>query len=93
MQQPVQEMISREYARCALIGHLSQPKSRRLEGWGAPGTPYEGVQFRPAILETTNVLGMQMGARFSTGFSLLTFLPNQIQFLDIYYLLKTQTNH
>jgi hypothetical protein len=33
----VHALIATEYARCALISHISQPSDRQLPGWGAPG--------------------------------------------------------
>lgn len=40
-----------------MIAQISQPKDRVLIGWGRPGTPYEGIQFRIGILDTVKVLG------------------------------------
>lgn len=55
--QDAQRLIAREYSRCAMIAHISRPRNRELKGWGKPGTPYEGIQFRRGILDTVNVLG------------------------------------
>jgi len=48
----VHEFIEREYLRTCLITYESQPTGIVQEGWGVPGTPYEGVYFRRALLDT-----------------------------------------
>ncbi|KAF5382921.1 hypothetical protein D9757_006371 [Collybiopsis confluens] len=44
--------ITEEYARTCLIIHQSQPRDAIHEGWGRPGTRYEGIRFRRALLDT-----------------------------------------
>jgi hypothetical protein len=41
-----------EYGRSCLIAYNSLPTSISHEGWGKPGTKYEGVRFRRALLDT-----------------------------------------
>ncbi|TDL28684.1 hypothetical protein BD410DRAFT_781208 [Rickenella mellea] len=50
--QPVQEYIEREFLRSCAVAYKSQPKATFREGWGAPGTKYEGIRFRTAVLDT-----------------------------------------
>lgn len=49
-------LIAVEYDRSCAIAQTSQPQSTTQEGWGAPGTVYEGIQFRQAILESLETL-------------------------------------
>ncbi|KAJ3841066.1 hypothetical protein F5878DRAFT_34845 [Lentinula raphanica] len=48
----VHKYITAEYARTCLIAHQSQPTDAFHEGWGKPGSQYEGVRFRRALLDT-----------------------------------------
>ncbi|KAM0746947.1 hypothetical protein T439DRAFT_329218 [Meredithblackwellia eburnea MCA 4105] len=50
------ELISNEFDRASVIALISRPEGRRMEGWGRPGTEYEGIHFRTAILSTIPVL-------------------------------------
>jgi len=52
----VHEYISQEYARACLIMHVSSPKDGYQEGWGLPGSQYEGIQFRRSLLDTIPVI-------------------------------------
>lgn len=36
--QKAYQLISNEYDRASVIAHVSQPKGRRQEGWGRPGS-------------------------------------------------------
>ncbi|KAG9032030.1 hypothetical protein FRB95_001980 [Tulasnella sp. JGI-2019a] len=48
----VAQMISREYTRNCIIMALSRPNKGTHPGWGAPGSKYDGMRFREAILDT-----------------------------------------
>eukprot|EP00918_Siedleckia_nematoides_P052568 GHVU01114826.1.p1 GENE.GHVU01114826.1~~GHVU01114826.1.p1 ORF type:complete len:245 (-),score=3.08 GHVU01114826.1:35-769(-) len=48
----VHKFLTQEYARTCLIAHQSQPTDAFHEGWGRPGTQYEGVRFRRTLLDT-----------------------------------------
>ncbi|KAJ8084214.1 hypothetical protein PM082_002981 [Marasmius tenuissimus] len=48
----VHEYITEEYVRTCLIALQSEPKDVFHEGWGKPGTRYEGIRFRKALLDT-----------------------------------------
>ncbi|KAL0950957.1 hypothetical protein HGRIS_007708 [Hohenbuehelia grisea] len=50
----VHEYVEQEYVRACLITYESQPKDAFHEGWGRPGTQYEGVRFRRALLDTVH---------------------------------------
>ncbi|THU94826.1 hypothetical protein K435DRAFT_667476 [Dendrothele bispora CBS 962.96] len=52
----VHKYITKEYARTCLISHESLPKEASRPGWGQPGTPYQDIRFRTALLETIPVL-------------------------------------
>ncbi|KAJ7919146.1 hypothetical protein B0H13DRAFT_2231016 [Mycena leptocephala] len=49
---PVHEYIAQEYMRTCLVSHESLPTDVFHPGWGRPGTKYEGVRFRHALLDT-----------------------------------------
>ncbi|KAJ7783467.1 hypothetical protein DFH07DRAFT_864484 [Mycena maculata] len=49
---PVHEYITQEYMRTCLVSHESLPADVFHAGWGRPGTKYEGVRFRRALLDT-----------------------------------------
>ncbi|KAJ7597225.1 hypothetical protein C8J56DRAFT_312542 [Mycena floridula] len=49
---PVQDYIKQEYVRSCAIAFESQPKNSLHEGWGTPGTRYEGIYFRRHLLDT-----------------------------------------
>ncbi|KAJ7139836.1 hypothetical protein C8R44DRAFT_605701 [Mycena epipterygia] len=49
---PVHEYIAQEYIRACLVSHESLPAEVFHPGWGRPGTKYEGVRFRRALLDT-----------------------------------------
>ncbi|KAL1748916.1 hypothetical protein HDZ31DRAFT_59802 [Schizophyllum fasciatum] len=49
---PVYRYMTQEYVRTCLIAHESLPKQVVHEGWGQPGSPYEGINFRRALLDT-----------------------------------------
>ncbi|KAL0580293.1 hypothetical protein V5O48_001710 [Marasmius crinis-equi] len=53
----VHEYITEEYVRTCLIALQSEPKDVYHEGWGRPGTRYEGVRFRKALLDTIPEIG------------------------------------
>jgi len=55
----VHQFIQDEYWRTAAIAYVSQPKGSKQKGWGAPGTSYEGVGFRRAILDTVPIIDAQ----------------------------------
>ncbi|TFK78801.1 hypothetical protein K466DRAFT_506707 [Polyporus arcularius HHB13444] len=44
--------IQQEYTRACLIAYESRPKDGYQEGWGRPGTKFEGVRFRTSLLDT-----------------------------------------
>ncbi|KAF7319918.1 hypothetical protein MKEN_00775400 [Mycena kentingensis (nom. inval.)] len=48
----VHEYIAQEYARTCLVAHESLPTQVFHPGWGRPGTKYEGVRFRRALMDT-----------------------------------------
>ncbi|KAJ7456701.1 hypothetical protein FB451DRAFT_1342200 [Mycena latifolia] len=48
----VHEYIAQEYMRTCLVAHESLPTDVVHPGWGRPGTKYEGVRFRRALLDT-----------------------------------------
>ncbi|KAK7463765.1 hypothetical protein VKT23_005702 [Stygiomarasmius scandens] len=52
----VHDYITKEYVRTCLIANQSLPKEALRPGWGRPGTPYEGIRFRTALLDTIPVL-------------------------------------
>ncbi|KAL1690413.1 hypothetical protein GGG16DRAFT_103160 [Schizophyllum commune] len=49
---PVYRYMTEEYVRTCLIAHESLPKDVVHPGWGQPGGPYEGINFRRALLDT-----------------------------------------
>ncbi|KAG8936608.1 hypothetical protein FRC03_001907 [Tulasnella sp. 419] len=49
---PVADLIRDEYTRACVTTHLSKSFETSHPGWGTPGTQYEGVRFRTAILDT-----------------------------------------
>ncbi|GMK59718.1 hypothetical protein CspeluHIS016_0803240 [Cutaneotrichosporon spelunceum] len=44
--------IATEYSRTAMIAHISQATAGMHEGWGRPGTKWEGIHYRTFILDT-----------------------------------------
>jgi len=52
----VYQYITQEYARACLITYASSPKDGHQEGWGLPGTQYEGIQFRRSLLDTVPII-------------------------------------
>ncbi|KAE9410897.1 hypothetical protein BT96DRAFT_912313 [Gymnopus androsaceus JB14] len=48
----VHKFVTKEYARTCLIAYQSLPTDAFHEGWGRPGTQYEDVRFRRALLDT-----------------------------------------
>ncbi|KAJ7630659.1 hypothetical protein FB45DRAFT_748138 [Roridomyces roridus] len=48
----VHNYITQEYMRTCLISYESLPTDVYHPGWGRPGTIYEGVRFRRALLDT-----------------------------------------
>ncbi|KAJ7071308.1 hypothetical protein C8F01DRAFT_1206842 [Mycena amicta] len=48
----VHEYIAQEYMRACLVAHESLPTQVNHLGWGRPGTKYEGIRFRRALLNT-----------------------------------------
>ncbi|KAH8102592.1 hypothetical protein BXZ70DRAFT_929169 [Cristinia sonorae] len=44
--------MQQEYARACLVTFEAEPKAAVQQGWGKPGTPYEGVQYRSTLLRT-----------------------------------------
>ncbi|KAF7310656.1 hypothetical protein HMN09_00608400 [Mycena chlorophos] len=50
--QAVHEYIAQEYMRACLVSHQSLPTEVFHPGWGRPGTKYEGVRLRRALLDT-----------------------------------------
>lgn len=51
-QQNVANYIATEYSRTAVIAHISQATAGTHEGWGRPGTKWDGTHFRTFILDT-----------------------------------------
>lgn len=49
--------IEQEFLRSCAIAYASLPKVAHRDGWGAPGTKYDGVRFRTAILDTVGPIG------------------------------------
>ncbi len=58
--QTVFRYIQQEYTRACLIAYESRPKDGYQEGWGRPGTNYEGVRFRTSLLDTVRKIGMSL---------------------------------
>jgi len=52
----VHQYITQEYARACLVTYASSPKDGYQDGWGLPGTQYEGTQFRRSLLDTIPVI-------------------------------------
>lgn len=50
--QKVANHIATEYSRTAVIAHISQATAGMHEGWGRPGTKWDGIHFRTFILGT-----------------------------------------
>ncbi|EJD55663.1 hypothetical protein AURDEDRAFT_109907 [Auricularia subglabra TFB-10046 SS5] len=48
----VHKFISEEYLRSAAILYASQPVDGHQDGWGDPGTDFEGIRFRRRLLDT-----------------------------------------
>ncbi|KAH9486756.1 Protein PRY2 [Psilocybe cubensis] len=48
----VHKHVLQEYTRACLVSFESLPKNVYHEGWGRPGTKYNGVSFRRALLDT-----------------------------------------
>ncbi|KAJ8702834.1 hypothetical protein PTI98_001511 [Pleurotus ostreatus] len=48
----VHRYIEQEYARTCFVAYESLPKDAFHEGWGRPGTKYEGIRFRRVLLDT-----------------------------------------
>ncbi|TRM65818.1 hypothetical protein BD626DRAFT_192488 [Schizophyllum amplum] len=48
----VYRYMTEEYVRTCLIAHESLPKDVVRPGWGRPGTTYEGIYYRRALLDT-----------------------------------------
>lgn len=57
LSQVVHNFIEHEFLRSCTIAFASLPKMSHQEGWGAPGTKYEGIRFRTAILDTVGTIG------------------------------------
>ncbi|KAJ6574817.1 hypothetical protein B0H19DRAFT_935362 [Mycena capillaripes] len=53
----VHEYMTQEYMRTCLVAHESLPTDVFHPGWGRPGTKYEGVRFRRALLDTISEIG------------------------------------
>ncbi|KAJ7666405.1 hypothetical protein B0H17DRAFT_880639, partial [Mycena rosella] len=54
---PVHEYVAQEYMRTCLVAHESLPTDVVHAGWGRPGTEYDGVRFRRALLDTIPEIG------------------------------------
>ncbi|KAF7339893.1 hypothetical protein MVEN_01906600 [Mycena venus] len=48
----VHEYMTQEYMRTCLVSYESLPTDVFHPGWGRPGTKYQGVRFRRALLDT-----------------------------------------
>jgi len=55
----VHEYLTQEYSRACLISFESLPKDAHREGWGRPGTRWDGVCFRRLLLDTVPDLDTQ----------------------------------
>ncbi|OBZ79217.1 Fruiting body protein SC7 [Grifola frondosa] len=44
--------VQQEYSRACLVTYEALPKDGFQEGWGKPGTKYEGIRFRTALLDS-----------------------------------------
>ncbi|EEB91324.1 hypothetical protein MPER_10332 [Moniliophthora perniciosa FA553] len=53
----VHEYMMQEYVRTSLIAFQSEPKDVVHEGWGRPGTRWDGVRFRQALLDSIPEIG------------------------------------
>jgi len=53
---PVSKLVESEYNRASTIVYVSRPEPRMLEGWGLPGSRYDSVYFRRAILDTLTIV-------------------------------------
>ena len=51
------QYIQQEYTRACLIAYESRPKGGFQEGWGQPGTKFEGIRFRTSLLDTIRIIG------------------------------------
>ncbi|KAF5336865.1 hypothetical protein D9611_003346 [Ephemerocybe angulata] len=49
---PVHKYVTQEYVRACLVSYESLPKDIVHAGWGRPGSKYDGVYFRRALLDT-----------------------------------------
>ncbi|KAG6901851.1 hypothetical protein C0995_007237 [Termitomyces sp. Mi166 len=48
----VHKYVAQEYIRACLVSYESLPRDAFHEGWGRPGTKYDGIRFRRALLDT-----------------------------------------
>ncbi|KAI0001979.1 hypothetical protein BJV77DRAFT_938483 [Russula vinacea] len=55
----VHGFVTQEYSRACLIAFESLPKDANREGWGKPGTQWDGVCFRRFLLNTIPALDAQ----------------------------------
>ncbi|KAI0307850.1 hypothetical protein B0F90DRAFT_1677822 [Multifurca ochricompacta] len=55
----VHEFVVQEYSRACLISFESLPKDAHQEGWGKPGTQWDGICFRRFLLDTIPDLDAQ----------------------------------
>jgi len=55
----VHEFTTQEYSRACLISFESLPKDAHREGWGRPGTRWDGICFRRFLLDTVPDLDAQ----------------------------------
>jgi len=63
----VHEYLTQEYSRACLISFESLPKDAHREGWGRPGTRWDGVCFRRLLLDTVPDLGPPFDPEFATS--------------------------
>ncbi|KAG8905325.1 hypothetical protein FRB99_000206 [Tulasnella sp. 403] len=48
----VADLVLEEYTRSCITVAVSRPQRAHHPGWGTPGSQYEGIRFRNAILDT-----------------------------------------
>ncbi|ODN72786.1 hypothetical protein L202_08221 [Cryptococcus amylolentus CBS 6039] len=67
--------VATEYSRTAVISHISQATTGQQEGWGRPGTKWEGKHFRSWILGSVSVMREALGVKDDLSYSPLSFQP------------------
>ncbi|WVQ77846.1 hypothetical protein IAR50_007543 [Cryptococcus sp. DSM 104548] len=71
----VAQHVATEYSRTAVISHISQATTGQQEGWGRPGTKWEGKHLRSWILGSMGVMREALGVKDDLSYSPLSFQP------------------